>query len=103
MPRGDATKTRMASKTPPPAQFVVRWVDRFREPTQPPNPRFPHGVDINGGQTPACFCALPYPAKRCGYYVVECAECGVTVACTTAGRPDDPRSIMIPCKEQPPR
>jgi hypothetical protein len=43
---------------------------------------------------------LPYPAKRIGHYRIECELCGLRVACTTAGRPDDPRSIRIACKLQ---
>jgi len=28
--------------------------------------------------------------------LVECDTCGITVTLTTAGRPDDPRSVRIP-------
>ena len=82
--------------------FDVEWLDRGRAAEHPPNPEFPTGVDItvetfNRPARPACRTALPYPAKRCGLYVVTCRSCGVKTALTTAGRPDDPRSITIPC------
>jgi C4-type Zn-finger protein len=41
---------------------------------------------------------LPYPAKRCGIYLVVCERCGYSAAITTAGRPDDPRKVTLPCK-----
>jgi len=81
-------------------QFDVQWLDRGREPQVAPNPAFPDGIDLDltdPGQ-PTCWTALPYPAKRCGTYVVECRICGLRVGCTTAGRPDDPRSIRMNCK-----
>ena len=80
-------------------QIAVTWIDRHREPQCAPNPDYPKGIDIDaseGGQT--CQVGLPYPAKRCGVYVVQCKLCGKTVACTTAGRPDDPRSITFSCQ-----
>lgn len=78
----------------------ITWVDRGREPQEQPNPDYPDGIDLDcsNGADAACKADLPYPAKRCGYYVVECPVCGFTAACTTAGRPDDPRSIKMPCK-----
>jgi len=79
-------------------QFEVQWVDNHREPQCAPNPDFPDGVDLDFSEgSPACTVQLPYPAKRCGLYVVKCNLCGFSVACTTAGRPDDPKSITIPC------
>ena len=64
-----------------------------------PNPDYPDGchVDITEGQT-GCSVALPYPAPECGAWIVRCAACGMSVAITAAGRPDDPRSVRIPCK-----
>jgi C4-type Zn-finger protein len=41
---------------------------------------------------------LPYPAKRCGLFLVICDKCGYSAAITTAGRPDDPRKVTLPCK-----
>jgi hypothetical protein len=81
--------------------FKVEWIDHEREPRNPPNPEFPDGVDIDmrgESSAPSCHTKLPYPALRCGYYVVECEICGLRVAVTTAGRRDDPRSIRITCR-----
>jgi hypothetical protein len=77
----------------------VEWIDGGREPTQEPNPMFPDGVDLDiARERKGCETALPYPAKRIGYYYVECDVCGTTALATTAGRSDDPRSIRLPCK-----
>lgn len=83
-------------------RFRIEWRDGFREPQCPPNPRYPQGIDLDvaGDQAAvACVVALPYPARRCGHYEVRCRTCGLSVALTTAGRPDDPRSVRLPCKE----
>jgi len=81
-------------------QFAIEWIDRGREPQCPPNPYYPHGVDadLSSGADKTCTAELPYPARRCGIYVIGCHICGFTVAVTTAGRPDDPRSVKIPCQ-----
>jgi hypothetical protein len=81
----------------------VTWFDANREPQCPPNPAYPKGVDIDlrlPSRKPVASCStdLPYPAKRCGAFIVECLRCGMRVALTTAGRPDDPRSVIVPCK-----
>lgn len=83
-------------------KHTITWIDREREPQVAPNPRFPHGVDIPPvfPEQPFCTVNLPYPAKRCGLYVIDCAKCGLSVLVTTAGRPDDPRSAAINCKER---
>jgi hypothetical protein len=80
--------------------FKVRWIDHRREPQNQPDPRYPNGVDldITNGTGPNCATPLPYPAKRCGLYVVECKACGANALVTTAGRPDDPRSLRISCR-----
>lgn len=80
-------------------RFNIEWKDGEMEPKCAPNPAYPNGIDLDVSQGQvSCRVALPYPAKRIGAYMVECRLCGFTVACTTAGRPDDPRSITIPCK-----
>ena len=81
----------------------VRWLDRGREPQCAPNPAHPKGIDVDmtDGAAKTCFTDLPYPAKRCGLYVIECETCGLRVAVTTAGRPDDPRSAKLGCKNRP--
>lgn len=78
----------------------IEWFDSGREPQCAPDPAYPKGKDLDISMgAPSCVATLPYPAKRCGYFVVECAKCGMSVAVTTAGRPDDPRSLRMPCKE----
>jgi hypothetical protein len=80
------------------ARLVVEWLDGGREPQQEPDPRFPKGIDLDISQGKrSCTAALPYPAKRCGWYVVKCETCDQCIILTTAGRPDDPRSIKVPC------
>jgi hypothetical protein len=82
--------------------FKVDWIDFKREPQCAPDPRFPNGKDVScgGGSSLTCFCELPYPAPRCGMYIVRCDECGISLGVTTAGRPDDPRSVRVPCKRK---
>jgi len=80
-------------------QFKVAWLDHGREPKNAPNPDYPNGVDLPAvfPSRPHCKVEVPYPAARCGLYVVTCSICLTSVGITTAGRPDDPRSAMIPC------
>jgi hypothetical protein len=81
-------------------QFEVTWIDGERDPQEKPNPAYPRGidVDVSAGAAQACVAALPYPAKRIGAYKVLCRACGLSAGCTTAGRPDDPRSLKIACR-----
>jgi hypothetical protein len=87
-------------------QFQVTWIDRgarrtpLSKPRVQPDPAYPQGIDldVSAGQEPTCVATLPYPAKRIGFYQVECRQCGYSVVCTTAGRVDDPRSIRMACK-----
>jgi len=78
----------------------IEWVDGKREPQCAPDPAYPNGKDLDcsNGAAKTCTAQLTCPAPRCGHYVVECKRCGYRVAATTAGRPDDPRSIKMPCK-----
>lgn len=66
-----------------------------------PNPRYPNGQDIvvlpPKYEGPTCKFALQYPAPECGHFIIDCLLCGVRGAVTAAGRPDDPKSITIPC------
>ena len=81
--------------------FKIEWIDRGREPQCPPNPAYPNGIDLDTAKSfgkPTCHTDLPYPAKRCGLYYVECNICGTNALITTAGRPDDPRSVNLLCK-----
>lgn len=84
--------------------FSIRWIDHEREPQRPPNPAYPNGVDVDLAGPDArntCTVDLPYPARRCGRYYVECLACGFKAIITTAGRADDPRSTTIPCRHIP--
>jgi hypothetical protein len=80
--------------------LTAHWVDRARDPKNAPDPAFPLGIDLDmsEGAKVSCWTALPYPARRCGYYVILCDECGLKALATTAGRPDDPRSVRLACK-----
>jgi hypothetical protein len=80
-------------------EFKVVWIDRHREPQVAPDPEFPNGidVDVSDGKEPSCRVDLPYPAKRCGMFYIECKRCGINAIITTAGRPDDPRSFTVAC------
>ena len=79
------------------------WIDGGREPQMPPDPAYPDGVDIDlaAGAARSCRTALTYPARRIGFYLVECKTCGFRAGVTTAGRPDDPRSVTLPCGAAP--
>lgn len=80
----------------------IEWIDSGREPQRSPNPEYPNGMDIQLAEgVSGCLVKLPYPAKRCGAYVIECKRCGAYAAVSTAGRPDDPRSIELPCLIKP--
>jgi hypothetical protein len=80
--------------------LTIKWIDRGLSPRAKPDPRYPKGIDLDmsGGAEKFCQRLLPYPAERIGYYYVECDRCGVNAVVTTAGRPDDPRSIKLRCK-----
>lgn len=81
--------------------FDKVWRDSGREPRSPPNPDYPEGIDIvalSDPGAPRCSVQLDYPAKRCGTWFLRCLRCGFTVAVTTAGRPDDPKSITVNCR-----
>jgi hypothetical protein len=77
----------------------IEWIDHGREPQCAPDPNYPEGKDVDCGVEQSCLTPLPYPAKRCGLFVVTCYACGARVAVTTAGRPDDPRSVKLPCEQ----
>lgn len=82
-------------------KFKIDWLDHGREPQCKPNPNYPDGktVDLRFLESDEhCEVHLPYPARRCGAYIVDCQFCGVRVGCTTAGRSDDPCKIIIACK-----
>lgn len=78
----------------------IEWVDFGRAPQSPPNPKYPDGIDIDcsDGAAVTCSAQLVHPTLRCGAYKVRCRTCGQTAAVTTAGRPDDPRSLKMACR-----
>jgi hypothetical protein len=79
----------------------VTWIDHGREPQCAPDPKYPNGkpVSLLGSATsPSCTYNLPHPAPRCGAYHVRCRKCGYSALITTAGRPDDPSTVTMPCK-----
>ena len=89
-----------------PADWEIKWISRDggRKPQVMPNPAFPHGVDVDGSdhEKPTCQAALPYvlwPERGLGMLLIKCKQCGVTAGVTTAGRPDDPVSLRINCKQ----
>lgn len=77
----------------------IQWIDDGREPKVAPNPDYPDGVDldISKADEPSCFIKLAYPARRVGRYFIKCKTCGWTGIISTAGRPDDPRSVKVAC------
>lgn len=79
---------------------TVTWLDGKREPKCEPNPEFPNGrhLDVSNGAKRVCTVDLEYPAQRCGAYLITCGDCGVRIGVTTAGRPDDPRSVKMACR-----
>lgn len=80
--------------------WQIEWVDAKRDPKCAPNPKYPDGIDIDvsDGATNTCIAMLVHPTRRCGAYLVKCRTCGASAALTTAGRPDDPRSLKMACK-----
>ena len=80
-------------------QFIIEWHDSGREPSCAPNPEYPDGIDLGAARDgeASCKVSLPYPALRCGYFRVRCRLCDLSIAITTAGRADDPRSVTMPC------
>ena len=85
-----------------PADWTTSWIDGGRYPREKPNPRYPTGVDLDcsDGAEETCTAKLVCPTPRCGKWVVRCRRCGTTAIATTAGRPDDPRSLTLACKEK---
>jgi hypothetical protein len=81
----------------------VVFLDSGRDPQCKPDQKYPDGMTINLAEHASqetCTKNLPYPAPRCGIYMVTCTICGYSAALTVAGRPDDPRILTIPCKSK---
>jgi hypothetical protein len=56
-------------------------------------------LDLTFGAEPACWTPLAYPAARVGAHLVECPICGLRLVCGANGRPDDPRTIKVACRQ----
>jgi hypothetical protein len=86
--------------TPAEPRFLVDWVDGHREAAELADPAYPGGcaIDVALDAPKACRVQLPYPAARCGTWVVTCRVCLYAIALATAGRSDDPSSVRVPCK-----
>ena len=85
-------------------KFEIEFIKSGRGKAQcPPNPDYPEGVTIHGEKKgmPFCTTSVPYPAPECGHFSIVCTQCHIEVVVTTAGRPDDPRLIYIPCLTAP--
>lgn len=84
------------------SQFEIVWDDRGHPPKVAPNPAFPDGVEVDAsdGARLTCVAQLPYPTGKVnvGTWLVTCKLCRLRVAVTAASRPDDPRSVKLPCK-----
>jgi hypothetical protein len=80
----------------------VTWCSHDRKARCAPDPDFPDGkdIDVAGKAASACQVALPYPAACCGVWLITYTECGLNVGVTAAGRPDDPKTVRIACKER---
>lgn len=83
--------------------FDVSFLNHNRKPVCPPDPSFPNGKDFDAcpDAKVSCIAELPYPAECCGVWLVVCQSCGLRVGITAAGRPDDPRTVRLPCKQSP--
>ena len=83
-------------------EVEIVFLDSGRSPKCPPNPKYPEGIVVDFsqgfGEVDRCIVDVPYPAPRCGAYHVHCKQCGLVVAMTVAGRVDDPRTVVLPCK-----
>jgi hypothetical protein len=85
--------------SPAGAALSATFVGAGRKAKCPSNPAYPNGMDVDiAGEAPGCTVQLdPYPAPECGHWLIKCPVCGHTAAITAAGRPDDARSVRIPC------
>lgn len=88
-------------KIPTESGMHVEWLSDGRKAKCAPDPAYPNGMDVDAAEGRAgCTTSLPYPAPACGMWFITCPVCGHTALVTAAGRPDDPRSVRVPCKVQ---
>jgi hypothetical protein len=77
----------------------VKFHSHGRKARCAPDPDYPNGKDIDlAPGVRNCEVLLPYPAECCGLWLIACTQCGTRVGVTAAGRPDDPRSVLVACK-----
>lgn len=83
-------------------QFDIKPTCRRGPPQCPADPAHPKGVDVQEAApgVPSCRADLPYPAPERLVWQIRCRRCGFTLAITAAGRPDDPRSVTVPCRRK---
>ena len=80
-------------------QWDIRFIGAGRKAQNPPNAEYPDGIDLDISEgKPSCSTPIPYPAPEVGKWLVHCKTCDNLSMITAAGRPDDPRSMTIPCK-----
>ena len=93
-------------------EIKATWLGGGGAPQAPSSPDYPKGVrvDVASNQMlryedafprvdgPTCCRELFYPAEEIGAWVIDCPVCGIRVALTAAGRPDDPRCVRLPCR-----
>lgn len=81
-------------------QFNIRYIDGGKPPQSKPDPSFSDGMHVDSGRRPACRVELPYMTKtNVGYWFVKCTKCKTNMMISMASRPDDPKSVMLPCAE----
>jgi len=84
----------------PQGKFVIDWVQRDTKSRARPDPNYPNGMVVrivNPGVMQTCQLDLPYPAPSPGTHMITCQLCGLKVAITAAGRPDDPKLAIVGC------
>jgi hypothetical protein len=83
-----------------PAKAKIRFVCSGRGKARcKSHPDYPNGIAVDGSNSalPRCKFDLGYPAPACGMWVIDCENCGISVAVTAAGRRDDPKSVTVNC------
>lgn len=84
------------------AIFDIKFLSHNRKAQCAPDPKYPDGMvaDVSHGAQQKCAIDIPYPAECVGAWVIKCKECGRSVAITAAGRPDDPKAVIVDCNKR---
>ena len=82
--------------------FDVKFLSHGRKAQCQPDPKFPDGqvIDVSRNANQKCAVDVPYPAECIGAWMLTCKSCGRTVGITAAGRPDDPKGVIVDCKKR---